>query len=68
MRATTDRVPPAVCMGTLEGFPCPPAMGPAGRSPSGSHATNRQRRLKARVFVQLVFLTGATFATLAVFL
>ena len=44
MRATTDRVPPAACLG------------------------HRRKRLKARVFVQLVFLTGATFATLAVFL
>jgi ribonucleoside-diphosphate reductase alpha chain len=29
-----------VKMGTLTGFPCPPAMEPAGRSPSGSHATD----------------------------
>jgi adenylosuccinate lyase len=26
-------------MGTLKGFPNPPAMGPAGQSPSGSHAS-----------------------------
>ena len=29
---------PAVDVGTLTGFPRPPAMEPAGRSPSGSHA------------------------------
>jgi len=34
-------------MGTLEGFPCPPAMEPVGRSPSGSHATEFLDRLRA---------------------
>src|SRR6185503_18663907 len=28
----------SMIMGTLRGFPNPPATGPAGRSPSGSHA------------------------------
>jgi len=34
--------------GTLEGFPCPPAMEPVGHSPPGSHATRAAARRRRR--------------------
>jgi len=46
-------------MGTLEGFPCPPAMEPVGQSPSGSHATRPgSARARAGTNIALVKYWG----------